>query len=161
MKPLFRNDKEYTIQIATPSGAGRGIPTGFYVEGDYFLDSWRQGTPITKVNGQEAESIDRSLILLSISTDENGKFPQESRTLNLEKDTVGKPIPEYKLEEPKKDLEQVFAEAMGEVNKLMPTPSELEKMSSEALVKLATKYGISGSGNRQSLIQLLKAKITK
>lgn len=159
MTLLFRNEKPYDIQVATPSGAGRIIPPGYYIEGDYFLSSWRSGLPMTKVKNEDVDKVDRNLILISIYT-QNENLHAEAKEPSPQATKSQAPSKkEFVVEEEKKDMEEVMNDAMKSMGNLLPTAKDLEKMSSSELVELAKKVGVSGSGTRKDLIKLIKEKL--
>jgi len=158
MTLLFKNEKPFSIQVATPSGAGRMIPPGYYVEGDYFLSSWRNGLPLTKVKEQDIAKVDRNLVLVTIYT-ANENLHAEAKEPSPLPTKSAVPKNEYIVEEPKRDMEEVLQEAMKGMGNVLPSPKEVDKMNPEQLVSLAKKLGVSGSGTRKDLIKLIKEKL--
>ena len=159
MTLLFKNEKPYNVQVATPSGAGRIIPPGYYVEGDYFLSSWRNGLPLTKIKEADVEKVDRNLILVCINTT-GENLHAESKEVNPVATMSPAPKNVYRIEEPKQDMEEVLAEAMrGTAAPSLPSAKDVDKMGTEQLIDLAKKLGVSGSGTRKDLIKLIKEKL--
>jgi len=159
---LFVNEKTYTVQVSTPSGAGRLIPPGFAAEGDYFVSSWRAGCSLTRFTDEQAATFDRSKILISVFSNSQ-EIIQEAKAVQ-EKPFAPKPQTAPQEEDkPKKSgqegLENTLSEAMKELGGKIPTAGELEKMSSDQLLEYATKFNISGSGSRKDLISLLKKRL--
>lgn len=158
---LFVNNNSYNIQVSTPSGAGRMIPPGYAAEGDYYVSSWRIGVPLTRLTEEQAETFDRSKILISIFSSSK-EVIQEAKA--IEETSVRKPQTAFQEEDkPKRTgqdgLSDTLSEALKELGGKIPTTMELEKMSSDQLLQLATKYNISGSGSRKDLISLLKKRL--
>lgn len=157
MSVIFKNEKPFNVQVATPSGAGRIVPPGYYVEGDYFLSSWRSGLPLTRIKDADVDKVDRNLILATINTT-GENLHAEAREVNFNNNRPVAPKIEYIVEE-KKDLEASLIEAMQGIGNVLPTPKDVDKMAPEQLVELAKKLGVSGSGTRKDLIKLIKEKL--
>jgi hypothetical protein len=157
MSVIFKNEKPFNVQVATPSGAGRIVPPGYYVEGDYFLSSWRSGLPLTRIKDADVDKVDRNLILATINTT-GENLHAEAREVNFNANRPVAPKIEYIVEE-KKDLEASLIEAMQGIGNVLPTPKDVDKMAPEQLVELAKKLGVSGSGTRKDLIKLIKEKL--
>lgn len=162
MKPLFVNQKDYAIQVGTPSGAGRIIDKGFAVEGDYFESSWRAGMPITKLTEEEAQKFDKRKILMSISLNE-GQTQAEAVTPHIGS-TVQAPVPAVTLNVKNetslnRTLEETVNQAAKEMGTAVPTAGELNKMNMDQLTALGVRYGISPAGSRQDFIRQLKSRL--
>lgn len=161
MKPLFENRKEYSIQVGTPSGAGRIVKPGEAVEGDYFESSWRAGMPITKLTEEEAIRFDKRKVLMSISLGE-GITQAEAAVPSIE--TVQAVAPEATLNiknetSTNRTLEDTINQAVKEMGTSIPTWKELNNMSIEQLNALAVRYNISSVGTRGDLLKQLKARL--
>ena len=163
-KPLFVNEKEFDVQVGTPSGAGRLIGKGFAVEGDYFLSSVRAGMPLRQLNNDEASKFNPRKIVMSISLNE-GAVQAEAHTPNLSpvasKTTVTQVETVKKAPDAvNKTLEETLEQAHKEMGTAIPTIAELNKMSLEQLNALATRYNISKISSRADLIKQLRDRLT-
>jgi hypothetical protein len=164
MKPLFVNQKEYAIQVGTPSGAGRMVQPGQGVEGDYFESSWRAGMPITKLTEEEAQKFDKKKVLMSISLNETTTQAEAAApnivplqtTQSFEKPVTVSVQNETKLN---RTLEDTVNQAAKEMGTAVPTAGELNKMSMEQLKELGVRYSIKPVGSRQDFIRQLKARL--
>jgi hypothetical protein len=161
-KPLFLNDKPYTIQVGTPSGAGRQIQPGQAVEGDYFFSSVRAGMPLRQLSPDEVTKFDKKKIVMSISLD--GTVQVEAYTPHISLLPVPSgPVTEVTLPRPdavNKTMEDTVNQAAKEMGTSIPTVPELNKMSLDQLNALAVRYNISDASSRSEIVKQLKAKLS-
>lgn len=119
-RPLFRNDKPYEVQVTTPSGAGRIVPEGFAVEGNYFFQYYRVSDDLTLLKGKEAENFPREKVLVSIhansASDGKELTGQEVYGGLSEEHFAPRNAPVKPVEEPKGDMEQQLIKAMAEAS---------------------------------------------
>lgn|ERR1035438_4728138 len=164
-KPLFVNQKEYAIQVGTPSGAGRIVQPGQAVEGDYFESSWRAGMPITKLTEEEAQKFDKKKVLMSISMNEGITQAEAHTPVSV---SVDAPQTTQNHEPPfaartdltlNKTLEETINQASTELGTGIPSAGELNKMNMEQLKPLAVRYNISLVGTRRDIIKQLQARL--
>lgn len=162
-KPLFRNSRTFDIQVATPSGAGRTVHPKEYVEGDYFISSYKNGCPLSPVNPTEAGKVDRNLIVLSISISPETGLPlsQEVQSNHIIYHApVEAPISTLTPEEPKKTLSESITDAINSLPNTLPAKSEIDLMPTPELLKLAATMGIAGKMKRDALVEAVKGKLT-
>lgn len=161
-KPLFVNDKNFVIQVGTPSGAGRMVQPGFAVEGDYFISSVKAGIPLRRLSEREIAAFDKKKILMSLSITDSNMQAEVATPYITEA-----PKEDFNPNEVKKapdsvnnSMEETLGQAMREMGTQIPTVAELNKMSIEQLNAFAVRYNISEAGGRADIIKQLKAKLS-
>lgn len=163
---IFRNKKNYPVEVPTISGSGRTIQPGQILEGDYYLSLY------SKVNFLEMlppdTKYDPKLLVISAYRNEVAtKLIDNIKAEYAETIETNRKVQEEVQEEVKSDeklelstsLEQTIKDAIKSTVKMYPTSEELSKMSTEELKVLANSIGVSYISPKTAFVKALKSKL--
>ena len=159
---IFRNKKNYPVEVPTISGSGRTIQPGQILEGDYYLSLY------SKVNFLEMlppdTKYDPKLLVISAYRNEvatkliDNIKAEYAETIETNRKVQEEVKSDEKLEL-STSLEQTIKDAIKSTVKMYPTSEELSKMSTEELKVLANSIGVSYISPKTAFVKALKSKL--
>lgn len=171
-QPIFKNDKPYNVAVPTPYGSSINVPPGKYVAGNYFNAFYATNRGLKLVPPGEVVPAQHIVCSYELNPHAQQKTSSVINTtpipkvqempVNVEEEKVPDIIAEPKKNKggrPRKNLADVANEMWKDVTYILPSASEVDKMSTDQLNKLANKLNVSKSLPRTELVESIKLKL--
>ena len=170
-KPLFKNEKPYNVAVPTPYGSSINVPPGKYIAGNYFNAFYARNRELRLM--PPTLTVSPELIICSYEI----KAPDEAKTGLVNTTPIADPVAVPVLDEevkvpdiiaepkknkggrPRKNLADSAKDMWKDVTFILPAASEVDKMSTEQLERVATKLNVSKALPRTELIETIKLKL--
>lgn len=173
-KPLFKNERPYSVSVPTPYGSSINVPTGKYVAGTYFNRFYASNRELKLM--PEGSTVPANQIICSYDvvlpnapTVQLPTIVNSAEVITIESvPSVSEPSRvDESIDEPKKNKggrpRKSIAEAANEMWKdvtfVLPSASEVDTLSNEKLSSLAQKLEVSKGLPRTEMIQNIKLKL--
>jgi hypothetical protein len=168
--PIFKNEKPYSVAVPTPYGSSINVKTGYYISGNYFNAFYRVNKELRLM--PEGTKVPDNLLTCSYSVTPkvspstvvvssrpvvdyaNSQVPEPERVAAH----IAEPV-KNKGGRPKKTIQDATQDMWNDVNYVLPPASDVHKLTTEALTKLAIKLDVSKNLPRQEMIESIKLRL--
>lgn len=165
--PIFKNEKPYSVFVPTPYGSSTNVSPGKFISGTFFIPFYKSNRELKLMPVGTVVPV--NMLVCSYDVKEKVTAPEAVAVVvpplreNItEPEKVAEHISEplkNKGGRPRKSTEQAVQDMWKNVSYVLPSASEVDRMTTEDLQKLAGKVGVSKALPRQELVENIKFKL--